>query len=110
MKNFKRQGANVTITATAAIASGEFVKVGGISGVAQGAAAIGEDVVLVRSGVFELPKLAAQAWSKGDLIYWDASEGECTTVDTGNDLIGAADAPAANPSSVGDVLLDGVIR
>lgn len=110
MKNFKYTGANVTITAAAAIASGDFVKVGGISGVAQGKAAAGEDVVLVRSGVFTLPKLEAQAWTKGEKIYWDAAQSECTTVDAGNDLIGAAEEVAANPSTTGVVLLDGVIR
>lgn len=110
MKNYKSPGDNVTIVAGTAVKSGDFVKKGAISGVAQGDAASGEKVVLVRKGMFGLPKLAAQAWTEGDKVYWDAAEGECTTVDTGNDLIGAAGADAANPSETGDVLLDGVIR
>ena len=110
MQNYKRVGANATITAAAAIASGDFVKLGGLTGVAQGKALAGEQVVIVRSGVFTLPKLEAQAWSQGDKVYWDAGNAHCTTVDTDNDLIGVADADAANPSTEGDVLLDGVIR
>lgn len=110
MKNYKSPGDNVTITADAETKSGDFVKKGAISGVAQSDAAAGEKLVLVRKGMFGLPKLAAQAWTEGDKVYWDASEGECTTVATDNDLIGAAGADAADPSATGDVLLDGVIR
>ena len=110
MKNYVQPGENFTITATAAITSGDFVSIGSLGGVAQGTVAIGEDVVLVRRGVFTLPKTSAQAWTVGAPIYWDASAGEMTTVSTGNTLVGCAAAVAADPSATGRVLLDGTIR
>lgn len=110
MKNFLQPGLSVTVTAAAAIASGDFVKVGALCGVAQGAAAIGEDVAIVRCGVFTLPKLSAQAWTVGQKIYWSTADSECTTVVGSNTLIGVAHAVAADSSDTGDVLLDGAAR
>lgn len=110
MRNYVNAGANLTMTAGTAIVGGEGVLTGSIFGVAQGDAAIGEDVVVVRSGVFDLPKLEAQAWTAGAKVYWDSANARCTTVATANTLIGAAAAAAANPSTVGRVLLDGAVR
>ena len=61
-----------------------------IFGVAEGTAANGAEVVLKLTGVFDLPKAPSQAWTTGAAIYWDATEARCTTVGTGNRLIGAA--------------------
>ncbi|PTX38716.1 putative RecA/RadA family phage recombinase [Gemmobacter caeni] len=110
MQNYIQPGQHLTIAAAAAILSGELIFSGAICGVAQGSAEIGDPVVLVRTGVFELPKLGAQAWTVGAKIYWDATNKQCTTVASGNTLIGAAAEAAANPSATGMVLLDGVIR
>ena len=109
MKNYIQAGLNVTVVAAAAVLSGGGVLVGAMFGVASAAAAIGEEVVLVRQGVFTLPKLSAQAWAVGDKIYWDDGAGQCTTVALGNTLIGMAHAVAANPTATGEVLLPGVI-
>lgn len=110
MRNYITPGEHVTITAAAAITSGQPVLVGDLFGVAQGDADISEDVVIVRRGVFELPKTGAQAWTVGAKIYWDAGNSACTTTASGNKLIGVAVAVAANPSATGRVLLDGTIR
>lgn len=110
MKNYIQPGAQIAVTATAAIASGDFVRIGVLSGVAQGAAAIGDEVVLIRRGVFTLPKTSAEAWTVGAAVYWDATNKVCTITANGNTLIGAAVAVAANPSASGDVLLDGTLR
>lgn len=110
MKNYIQPGENLTLTMAAAVTSGEGVLVGSIFGVAQGDAAIGEAVVLVRRGVFSLPKVSAQAWTAGAPVYWDDTNGVVTTVATGNQLVGAAVEDAANPSASGVVLLDGTIR
>lgn len=110
MKNFIKPGEHVTITAAAAITGGDFVTVGSLTGVAQGTVAVGEDVVLVRRGVFTLPKTSAQAWTVGDPIYWNSSSSVMTTAASGNTLVGVAHAAAANPSSTGEVLLDGTAR
>ncbi|VDC31416.1 DUF2190 family protein [Pseudogemmobacter humi] len=110
MRNYIMPGEHLTITAAAPITSGQLVVVGDIVGVAQGDAEIGDDVVIVRRGIFELPKTSAQAWTVGAKVYWDAGNSLVTTTASGNKLIGAAAGVAANPSSFGLVLLDGVIR
>ncbi|MEP2782328.1 MAG: capsid cement protein [Pseudoruegeria sp.] len=108
MKNFIQDGEHITVTAAAEIASGDYVKVGEIGGVAQTTVASGEDVVLVRKGVFSLAKTSAQAWTVGAKVYWTGSE--FSTTASGNTLVGVAVAEAANPSSTGFVLLDGAVR
>ncbi|NEX45189.1 DUF2190 family protein [Pseudotabrizicola algicola] len=110
MKNYVSSGDHFTITAAAAIVSGQMVVAGSVYGVAQESVASGADVVLVRKGIFQLPKTSAQAWTVGAKIYWDAGNAVCTTSASGNTLIGAAAAVAANPSATGLVLLDGAIR
>ncbi|MCB5199025.1 DUF2190 family protein [Loktanella sp. TSTF-M6] len=110
MKNFIQQGENVTVTAAADVVSGQFLAVGALTGVAQGDAATGEEVVLVRRGVFALPKASAQAWTVGAKVYWDATNSVMTTTASGNTLVGVAFTVAANPSDLGDVLLDGAAR
>lgn len=108
MKNFIQPGVNLTVVATATVVSGDGVLIGSLFGVATGGAAIGENVTLVRHGVFSLPKLSAQAWTVGQKIYWDGSE--CTTVVSTNKLIGVAVEVAADPTDVGLVVLDGAAR
>lgn len=110
MRNYIMPGEHLTIVAAALIVSGQLVVVGDIVGVAQGDAAIGESVAIVRRGVFELPKANGQAWTVGAKLYWDATNSVVTTTASGNKLIGAAAEVAANPSGFGAVLLDGVIR
>jgi len=110
MKNWIQPGEHLTLTMAAAVAGGAGVLVGDIFGVAQGDAGAGEEVVLVRRGVFELPKTSAQAWTAGAKVYWDDTAKVVTTTATDNTLIGAAVEIAANPSATGIVLLDGVIR
>ncbi len=110
MKNYINSGEHFTHVAAAAITSGQMVVAGSIYGVAQETVASGASVVLVRRGVFELPKTSAQAWTVGAKLYWDATNLVCTTTASGNTLIGAAAAVAANPSATGLVLLDGAIR
>ena len=110
MKNYIMPGEHITLPAPHAVASGAGALTGSIFGVAQGAALAGEEVVFVRRGVFELAKVAAQAWTVGVPLYWDDAAKLVTSVDTDNTLIGAAVAVAADPSDTGLVLLDGAIR
>lgn len=109
MKNYIQPGALVTVTAAAAVLSGAAVKSGFIIGIANNDAAIGEEVVLSRLGVYEVAKVSVQAWTLGAKIYWDDAAKLFTTVTTANTLVGVAHAVAANPSSVGEVLLTGQV-
>lgn len=107
MKNFVQRGDTLTLFAPYDVASGAGFQVGSLFAVASGAAASTKAVEGVRVGVFDLAKVSAQAWSAGDRVYWDNAAKLCTTVATGNLLIGSAVLAAVNPSSTGRVLLDG---
>lgn len=110
MKNYVQPGENITLAAPYDVAAGAGALVGTVFGVAQDTVTSGNDVVLVRRGVFDLAKTSAQAWTVGAKIYWDDTNKVCTTTATSNTLIGAAVAAAANPSATGRVLLDGAVR
>ena len=110
MRNSLFSGNNVTLPAPYALTSGQVAQVGSIIGVAQGAAAITADVVLVRQGVFTLTKTAAQAWTLGQTLYWDSAARAVTTTVGTNKIIGAAFAAALAADTVGQVLCDGAIR
>lgn len=105
MKNYIQAGENITVPAPADVTSGQGVLVGSLFGIATGNAKSGEDVTLSRKGVFELKKLSAQAWTVGAKVYWNDTAKECTTVATGNTLIGVAVRAAADPSGTGAVVL-----
>ena len=105
MKNFIQTGAIVTVTAAAAVASGGVVILAGLIGVAQTAAEIGDEVAIVREGVFELPKATGEAWTVGATIYYDESAGECTTTPTDNVELGVALAAADTAATVGQVVI-----
>ncbi len=110
MRNSLFAGNNVTLPAPYALTSGQLAQVGSIVGVAQAAAAISADVVLVRQGVFTLTKTAAQAWTLGQTLYWDNATRAVTTTVATNKMIGAAFVAALAADTVGQVLLDGAIR
>lgn len=108
MKNYIQPGHTVTVTAPAAVSSGDLVNVGLLVGVAVHDAESGADVEIQTRGVFDLAKTSAQAWSVGDAIYMNPSSGNATTATaTGNIFIGVAAAAAANPSETGKVRLNG---
>lgn len=110
MRNYIEPGENLAIVAAAALTAGQALLIDALFGVVQETVAIGETVTLVRRGVFTLPKLAAQAWAVGQKVYWDDANSRCTTVASGNVLVGVAVQAAANPSDDGAVLLDGTVR
>ncbi len=110
MKNYIQPGLSVDVAAPYDVASGAGALVGSLFGVAGTTVLSGATVTLTRAGVFEMAKVSAQAWTVGAKIYWDDTAKLCTTVATANTLIGVALSAAANPSSTGEVLLDGAVR
>jgi predicted RecA/RadA family phage recombinase len=109
MKNFVARGERITITATSAITSGSGVLVGSLFGVAEGDIANGAQGVIVLEGIFDLTKAPSQAWTVGQLIYWDADNNRATNVAGSNKLIGMAVAPVGNGAgeTIGRVRLNG---
>ena len=80
MKNYIGVGNRVTLTAAAVTTSGQPVLIGSLFGIAESAAAIGEPLVLVMNGIYDLTKTASQAWTVGQLIYWDVATSRVTNV------------------------------
>lgn len=104
MKNYISTGDIVEVTAPAAVSSGGIVVVGKLVGIAVTDAASGTPVNIKTSGVFEVAKTSAQAWTVGAAVY-TTSAGVATTTATDNTFIGHAVAAAANPSGAGRVRL-----
>jgi predicted RecA/RadA family phage recombinase len=102
MKNYVQPGNTITLTAPYAVASGDGLLVGSIFGLASGSAALGETVEAALVGVFDLRKVASQAWAQGDKVYWDNTNKEATKTDLGNTLIGVATEAVAG--GAGDVI------
>jgi len=63
MKNYIQTGDTLTVTAPAAVASGDFVQVGRIRGVAVTSAASGAQVELKTVGVFDIPKTGTEEFA-----------------------------------------------
>lgn len=109
MKNFVQDGDTLALIAPYDVGSGAGAKIGNLFGVAVADVASGKTGQFKMSGVFDLPKVSAQAWaSVGTLIYWDDGDKVCTTDDDGgsNLCIGINVAAAANPSATGRVRLN----
>ncbi|TPN44876.1 DUF2190 family protein [Mesorhizobium sp. B1-1-7] len=109
-KNYIQPGNTITwtnedVTGAVDVASGDGVVAGSLFGVAQTDIAVGDSGELGLIGVYELPKVSAQAWTVGERIYWVAASGEATGTAGSNKLIGVAIEAAANPSSTGKVRL-----
>jgi predicted RecA/RadA family phage recombinase len=106
MKNFIEHGDTINAPApSGGVVSGDLVVIGSLVGVAAATAAVGVLVAIKTTGVFELPKVSAQAWTVGAPIYFDTGTKLATTVSSATTAIGYATEVAANPSAVGRVRL-----
>ena len=109
MKNYVQPGNTITLTAPYAVASGDGLLVGSIFGVAAGSAILGDPVETAVEGVYDLKKVASQAWAAGDKIYWDNTAKNTTKTLTSNTLIGVATEAVAGGATdlIGRVRLNG---
>lgn len=107
MRNFVQAGDKITIPAAAAATSGDGVKIGTLFGIASGDAAIGDPLVLVTAGVFDMPKVAADDITLGAAIYWRTSDGLVTVTASGNTKVGVAVSAAGNGAGSVRVRLNG---
>ena len=107
MQNFIKEGKTITLTAPYNVNSGGGMLVGSIFAVATNTALSGTVTEGRVQGVFSLAKNSAEAWTVGELLYWDDTNKVVTGTSTGHKLIGVAYAVAANPSSTGYVRLNG---
>jgi predicted RecA/RadA family phage recombinase len=72
------------------VTSGDGLLVGSIFGIVAGDAANAESVEVALVCVFDLKKVASQAGSAGDKVYWNNTNKEATKAATANPLIGVA--------------------
>lgn len=111
MRTFASPGNVVTVTANRTTGQDQGMLVGGIFGITGQPATNGQPVPLRRIGVFTgVPKQTGQAWTQGQLIYWDNTNFVFTNVAAGNTLRGTAAAAAISVATVGNVILDGAAR
>lgn len=109
MSAFVSPGNVLEYTAPAGgVVAGTGVKIGDILVIALVTAAVGVKFAGQRQAVVKHAKVSAQAWTEGQQVNWDNTAKLFTTVTTGNFRAGVAAAAAANPSSVGEVVLAGV--
>ena len=105
MRNYIQPGKTITVPAPADVKSGDLVVVGDLFGVAEFSAAEGDPVEIATEGVYELPKVEAQAWTVGAKVFYVAADKVLTTDETDNLFIGHATEPVVNPSGSGAVRL-----
>src|SRR5690242_551026 len=107
MRNQVQKGDAIDVTLSATKNPGDGYLVGSMFGVLGNGGNSGDQDVLWLVGCFTLPKHSAEAWTFGELLYWDDTNKYVTTTPTNNTKIGVATAAAANPSSTGQVRLSG---
>lgn len=109
MRNFVQSGNTIPVTAPAGgVLSGAPVRSGSFFGVAAFDAAAGASVEISLTGVYDLPKKAADVVALGALLYWETASSKLTVTASGNTLIGAATAAAAGADATVRVRLNGV--
>lgn len=108
MKNFIQPGNVITHIAAAIITSGEVIVMGSLLGVSSGKAAIGEEVEVALEGVFKLGKTAAEIYTQGQPLYYNAGTKLVTDDDNAgaNKLVGHAFKAAAGADAFAYVRLD----
>lgn len=111
MNNFIQPGNVLEMTAPAGgVESGVPIQIGQLVGIPAVDAAEDERFSFQVVGVFRLPKATGQAWTEGQIVYFDATPGDFTTTAAGNLQAGTAVADAASGDTTGLVRLDGVAR
>lgn len=107
MKTYIAPGKSITATApSGGISAGVGLLVGArLFGVAQHDAAVGTPVELLREGIVTIAKTSALAITRGDLLYWDATNKVVNKTTSGQVAVGVANADAVNPSSTVEMIL-----
>jgi len=100
MKNFVQKGATLTLTPSAAVASGVgFLFGASLFGVATNDVANGASGEFITEGVVELGKTSALAIAVGDRLFWDPAGKVVNKTATAQQCVGIAVSAADNPSA-----------
>lgn len=108
MNNYVKPGDVMTLTApSGGVVSGLGYKIGSLFVVATVTAAEAAEFEGQVTGVVDLVKTTSQAWTEGQLVYWDDSTDKATTTAGANLLIGVAARIEESADAVGRVRLNG---
>jgi predicted RecA/RadA family phage recombinase len=100
MKTYVQPGKTITHTVGADITAGTGLLIGAaLFGVATADAKNGEECEFLTEGVVEIGKTSALAITKGDVLYWDATNKVVNKTAASQALVGVAVEAAANPSA-----------
>lgn len=88
-------GKSVRLTATEAVAQGNFYQIEGFFGLASQDAAVGEETVLaIEQAEYETDNIVTtEAFDAGNQIYWDNTAKKFTTTSGTNRLVGRVTQP-----------------
>lgn len=109
MKNFVQAGDIISVVAPAAVVAGAGVLIGSLFGVAVNDAASGAPLNIAVQGVYTLPKVGAETWTAGQIIYWNGTA--ATNVASTNKIIGVTPVAVGSSVTTANVLLNrGVVN
>lgn len=104
--NFVQEGKALNYTPSGAdVASGDFVLIGAIGGIAKTDIADGKTGAVHVSGVFSVVK-ASGAVTQGQKLYWNSTNSNLTTTASGNTIVGVAAEAAASGDANVKILLN----
>jgi len=104
--NYVQEGKALDYTPSGAdVASGDFVLIGTIGGVAKTAIADGKTGAVHICGVFSVAK-ASGAVTQGARLYWNSTNSNLTTTASGNTIVGVAAEAAASGDATVKLLLN----
>lgn len=109
MNNYLQPGDTVDLTIAAGGSAGDAVQVGQVFGVLVNDVAAGDVGPVQLVGVHDLPKNTSEAWTEGQLVYWDGTELRNAAAAT-RLLVGSAMRAQLAADALGRVRLDGVSR
>jgi predicted RecA/RadA family phage recombinase len=107
MENYVQPGDVLEFIApSGGVTSGTPVKIGRAFVIPTTSALVGETFNGLIEGVVTVPKVAAEPWGAGLLVWWNTGSSLATSVSTTSMLIGMAVRTEANPTSTGRVKLN----
>lgn len=89
------------------VVSGNAYLIGALLVVATVTAAVGVSFAGEVGGVHNLPKTTGEAWTEGQILYWDGATGKLTTTAGALKIVGCAMAVTASGATFGDARLNG---
>ena len=105
--NFRRSGERNTHTApSGGVVAGNGYQIGSCFVIAVNSAAVNEKFTAHYGDVWTLPKTTGEAWTEGQLLYWNPATSRVTTTAGALLKIGIASTAAGSTATSGEVRLN----